>query len=220
MNNDSVTKKIPRSLHYIWVGDQSKRPDNCIESWKKNHPCWRHILWGNEELSSHSWINLKHISEMSKRELNGVADLMRWEILFMHGGVLVDADSYCLRPLEEEFLEVECFSCWENEIERPGLIAAGYFGSVPKHPLLEQIISDIKSDESVVSASAWQTVGPLRLTKTVEKYGKQGLKIFPSYYFIPEHYSGRTTYGIGPVYANQFWGSTRRIYDQLHMRTI
>ena len=25
---------IPKKLHFIWVGDEAKRPDNCIETWR------------------------------------------------------------------------------------------------------------------------------------------------------------------------------------------
>ena len=216
----SAVPIIPRKLHCIWIGDESKRPDNCIESWRNNHREWEFFIWGNKELQGHQWENRIHISSMLSRELNGVADMMRWEILHAHGGVLVDADSYCLSPLDNDFLHYECFACWENEIARPGLIATGYFGSVPNHALLRRIIDDIKHEESVTHASAWQTVGPLRLTRSVERHGLLGLKVLPSYYFIPEHYTGLQTYNVGPVYANQYWGSTDRLYDSLYKEQL
>jgi hypothetical protein len=71
------------------------------------------------------------MAAMLGRELNGVADMMRWEILHAAGGIVVDADSIALRPLDDHLLDCEAFACWENEIVRPGLIAAGYFGAEP-----------------------------------------------------------------------------------------
>jgi len=61
---------------------------------------------------------------MYSRELNGVADIMRYEILFNEGGIALDADSLCLRPLEDWVLEPAAFAAWEHEHIRPGLIAA------------------------------------------------------------------------------------------------
>lgn len=37
---------IPSKLHMIWVGDEAKRPDSCIETWRQNHPAWEFRLWG------------------------------------------------------------------------------------------------------------------------------------------------------------------------------
>ena len=84
---------IPKVLHFIWVGDESKRPDNCIQSWVDRNPEWTVKLWGNADLVDTTWINARHMREMSTRELNGVADMMKWEILYNEGGVVVDADS-------------------------------------------------------------------------------------------------------------------------------
>ncbi|HET8611995.1 MAG TPA: glycosyltransferase, partial [Sphingomonas sp.] len=207
---------IPKIMHFIWVGDETKRPDNCIQSWCKQHPAWDIRLWGNEELEGDDWINRAHMNAMFGRELNGVADMMRWEILYAHGGIVLDADSICLRPLDDELLDCPAFACWENEIARPGLIAAGYFGCEPNNPFVGQIITDIAAEASVVEDMAWKTVGPQRLTDAYRKYGYTPLRIYPSHYFIPQHFSGMTYEGKDRIYAHQLWGSTRRAYDVIH----
>jgi mannosyltransferase OCH1-like enzyme len=213
---DVADRKIPRILHFIWVGDESRRPDNCIDTWRKRHGDWEIKVWGNRTLVDHEWVNARHMKEMSTKELNGVADMMRWEILYNEGGVVLDADSICLRPLEDEFLDNDSFCCWENETARPGLLAAGYFGSCAQNEFVGQIILDIQQEESVVNDKAWKTVGPLRLTQSYFKYKYTALKIYPSHYFIPEHFTGVKYTGSGPVYAAQLWGSTKNIYENLH----
>ena len=107
---------IPKKLHIVWVGDESKRPDNCISTWVRLNPDWEIRVWGNADLAKESWRNAKHIVDMSSRELNGVADLMRYEILYYHGGFAIDADSVCVKPLEDWLLNAPEFTCWENEI--------------------------------------------------------------------------------------------------------
>jgi len=211
---------IPKIIHFIWVGDETKCPTNCMDTWRAHHPDWTFIQWGNAELNELNWVNRGHMMEMYGRELNGVADMMRWEILHANGGIVVDADSICLRPLDDHLLECEAFACWENEIARPGLIAAGYFGSVAGNPFLKQIIHDIAAEESVTQAMAWETVGPLRLTQSHRKYGYSKLRIYPSHYFIPQHFTGATYDGNDPIYAHQLWGSTRHSYDQIHKQDL
>ena len=208
-------KRIPKNLHFIWVGDESKRPDNCIQSWIDYHPDWTIKLWGNDDLATRSWINAKHMRAMSRHELNGVADMMRWEILYAEGGIVIDADSICIRKLDDDLLDCQAFACWENEIARPGLIAAGYFGSIPENPFIGQIIEDISKELDVTTDMAWKTVGPLRLTDSYRRYQYQDLNIYPSHYFIPEHFSGVVYKGAGRIYARQLWGSTTRSYDDI-----
>lgn len=211
---------IPKLIHFIWVGDDSKCPTNCMDSWRALHPDWDFTLWGNRELNELSWTNRRHMTAMYDQELNGVADMMRWEILQRHGGIVVDADSIALRPLDDHLLDCEAFACWENEIARPGLIAAGYFGCEAKNPFVAQIVRDIAAEPSVTHDMAWKTVGPQRLTDSYRKYRYSRLRIYPSHYFIPQHFTGLAYEGSDPVYAHQLWGSTRRSYDEIHQQAI
>jgi mannosyltransferase OCH1-like enzyme len=211
---------IPKLLHFIWVGDETRRPDNCIDTWRALHPDWQIRLWGNAELNSRNWVNKRHMAAMYQRELNGVADMMRWEIVHELGGIVLDADSIGLRKLDDFILDCDAFACWENEIARPGLIAAGYFGCIPGNPFVKQIITDIANAPSVIHDMAWKTVGPLRLTESYQRYQYTPMRIYPSHYFIPQHFSGITYQGRDAVYAHQLWGSTRRAYDEIHKLDI
>ena len=206
---------ITKTLHFIWVGDESKRPNRCIQSWRDHHPGWQVRVWGNAELDARPWLNRAHIDAMATREWAGVADMMRWEILFDEGGIVVDADSFCLRPLPEWLLECEAFACWENELLRPGLISNGTFGSRARTPFLAALINDIRQDPTVIDRMAWESVGPLRLTQTWKKMAYANLTLLPSHFFIPRHFTGVEYTGGGPVYAQQEWGSTLRKYDDL-----
>lgn len=211
---------IPRILHIIWVGDESKRPDNCIATWCEHNPDWEVRVWGNQDLAEFGWINARHMRAMAGRELNGVADLMRWEILYQQGGFVVDADSICRRPLAPWLFEGEAFACWESELARPGLIAAGYVASVPENPFFGQLILDLQNTETVVDRMAWQSVGPQFLTEAHRRHNYTGLTIWPSHFFIPRHFTGLEYSGQGMVFADQEWASTRRTYDQLYKRKV
>jgi hypothetical protein len=56
--------------------------------------------------------------------------------------------------------------------------------------------------------TAWKTVGPVFLTKTIHETHYNNISIYPSHYFIPRHYSGIEYSGEGKIYAKQYWGTT------------
>ena len=196
---------IPKLIHIVWVGDESKRPDKEIDTWRL--PGYEVKVWGNDSLSD-GWILAEHMAHFWDREKCGVADCMRWEILYRHGGIAMDADSECVRPLEDWLLNTDVFACWENEITRPGLIANSVVGSVPKHPLIGQIISDLSQDKPN-GRMAWQFSGPQRLTETIHNHDFRDITIYPSHFFLPKHFTGSEYKGSGYVFANQEWKSTR-----------
>lgn len=145
-------------------------------------------------------------------ELNGKADLMRYELLFDHGGVCVDADSEALRPLDERFVEPEAWACWESETHIPGMIATGYIGAHAGAPILHHVLGLIERRSAYnlglwAMDPAWRTLGPLIFTEVAKDHPE--LKIFPAGYMLPEHYSG-----VAPApcdeapFAAQYWGST------------
>lgn len=209
-----TASRIPPVIHIIWVGDESRRPEAAIDSWRRLNPAITVRVWGNADLAGRSWRNAHHMTEMWDKELNGVADLMRYEILFDEGGFAVDADCFCLRPLDDFLFEHDPFACWENEIARPGLISCGFFAASPGNPMIGTIIDDMANETTLTNRMAWESTGPLRLTQTVQKLRYSALTIFPSHFFLPRHYTGVTYSGPGRIYADHYWGSTQRILGQ------
>lgn len=209
---------IPKRIHIVWIGNQSLKPTQCINSWKEMNPEYEVIVWDNEAFASVPWHNISLMYQMMHQEMCGVADMMRYEILYRFGGVALDADSFCVRPLEDWLLEPSEFSCWENELVRPGLIAVNAMGSVPESPFFGQVILDIAEASSVTHDRAWKTVGPLRITETWRK-NRFPLTIYPSHYFIPNHFETDQYTGRAQVFANQFWSTTKGQYFDLKNKT-
>lgn len=224
-------KFIPKKLHFVWVGDESKCPVNCIDTWRQLHPDYEIKIWGNRELHQLEWRLKRHMSEMEETgQLYGVADLMRWEILERHGGFALDADSICLQRLPDWLFSCEAFTCWENELECPGLMANGYVACKPQNSLIRYLVDDLESRENVAwrpkkwfqrkrkRYSAWKTTGPLAWTNALRDTGYESLTILPSHFFCPQHPSGRVYKGKGPVYCDQLFGSSgKSIYEELFL---
>lgn len=208
--------RIPKIIHIVWIGDEQKTPHEMINTWKTLNPSWKVKLWGNKELKKTAWINQAHINAMmSANRLCGAADIMRYEILFNHGGFTIDADSICTRPLEDWLFDSQVCAGMENEIARPGLIANGYLAAEPQSALLAELIMALGKRKTVLDDHPWRATGPLLLTETVRRLKYANITLWPSHFFIPEHFTGQRYLGKGHVFAKQIWGSTRGINDQL-----
>ncbi|KAA8673192.1 glycosyltransferase family 32 protein [Pantoea dispersa] len=208
--------KMPKIMHIVWVGNESRMPREMIESWRSFNPDWKVKVWGNSEVKSTRWINHKHLHTMLKaRYYCGAADIMRYEILFRQGGFALDADSFCLRPLEDWLFDSQICASMENERARPGMIANGYLAAEAQAALLAEIIMAIGAKEDVLADQPWKMTGPQLLTDTINRLRYNNLTLWPSHYFIPRHFSGEEYLGSGHVFGHQVWGTTYKINDVL-----
>lgn len=206
-------------MHQLWIVHQDRRPQNMMDTWKTLHPEWERIEWDEKEIEKRGMTfecqqQIEHCIEP-----NGRADIMRWEILYQYGGVFLDADSICLEPLEPEIFLSAPFSCFENEQNRPGLVACGAMGFPPRHPLLRDIIDHIKTLDlhpSRCKLKAWYSVAVGLLTRMLDTGKYPDVIVYPSYMFIPHHFTGVKYQGHKKIYAYQAWGSTYQNYKQLN----
>lgn len=208
--------RIPKIIHVVWIGDETKTPRKMIDTWKKNNPSWTVKVWNNAALRQTKWINKKHIGAMIKSgRMCGAADIMRYEILFNHGGFAVDADSICLRPLEDWLFDSQVCASMENEIVRPGLIANCFVASEPRSALMAELIMRLEQKKSVIYDLPWIVTGPKFLTDTVRELGYANITYWPSHYFLPQHFTGQRYLGPGRAFAHQLWGTTNGLNETL-----
>ncbi len=209
---------IPKIIHQIWIGPKPA-PTTLMDTWRDKHPEFEYIRWNEEEFIKQN-MTFKCQSKIDEiEEINGKADILRWEILYKYGGVFLDADSICVEPIDNELMTKKCFAGWEHEEARPGLIATGTMGFPPKHPLVKAAINWILKNEVSQLKSrqmAWQTVGPGLLTRMYNTDKFKDLHIFPSYTFLPIHLTKLEYSGHGKIYAFQAWGSTKQSYDTMN----
>lgn len=157
-------------------------PVDCTESWRRKHPSWAYRIWTNRDLENVAWVNAEHMRTFVKaRKWAAVADLMRYEILYREGGVYVDADARCLRPLDDWLLENEMFACWDYTLAKRKLVNNAFMGSVPRNPFLAYVIEEARRKSDVlrrwswsrmrfVKMGAWRSVGPYHLTDCINRY--------------------------------------------------
>jgi mannosyltransferase OCH1-like enzyme len=214
---------IPKILHQIWIGPKPA-PINLMNTWKEKHPDFEYILWNEQEIHKRglSFVCHKQIDDIP--EINGKADIIRWEILYQYGGYFVDADSFCIEPFDKTFENDSGFASFENENTRKGLVATGTMGFIPNHPLCRDIIellTTCKETQQLIKITrAWFSVGPGLITKMLNTGKYNDVTIYPSYYFLPIHFTDDVYYGHKKVYAHQEWGTGKQCYDTMNSSLI
>lgn len=211
---------MKNKLSTIWIGDESKRPDSLIQTWKDNHPEWEYSVHGNDTLYGRTWKNQKLIDHyLYAEDYPGVADIMRYELLLEEGQFIHPADSVCLNPVDELLENAEIIAVYENETVVPGLISPVYYAK-KGHPFVRELVDNLPGhpyDENGEYVKPWILTGNTYMRKTYEKW-KWGFKPLPSYTFTPVHHSGKKYRGKKKIYAKQMWGSTFQSYGTDNMK--
>lgn len=213
---------IPKILHQIWIGPKPM-PSKFMNTFRDKHTDFEYIRWTEAEMEKRG-LKLEcgtAVDRMS--EINGKADIIRWEILYQYGGIFQDADSVCLEPFDDIFLEKTAFAGFENETARAGLVATGTMGFPPKHPLCRAAIDWMLTNDTcpeTCGKRAWYTVGPGLLTLLLNTGKYPDFSVFPSYSFIPYHFTGLKYEGHKKVYCFQEWGSTKQNYEIMNQIDI
>ena len=215
---DKRLKMIPKIIHQMWIGDKSKRPVELMHTWKIKNPTCEYKMWTEVELADFGFCNQNLIDLMP--ELNGKCDIMRYEILHRCGGFFVDADTECINELDDFFFENERFTCYENET-RTDLLASGFMGCQKNDELFTKCIDSL-SKIRVLNNPAWVVCGPRFFTDIVDVWKETlPIKIYPSWYFMPEHGTGQTYKGEDKIYSRHYWGSTFQTYgEQMNTREL
>ena len=203
----------------MWIGPKDA-PYKMMTSWKEKNSDYEYIFWNESEILRRGmqFMCMKQINEIS--EINGKCDIMRWEILHKYGGVFIDADSFCIEALGDDFLDNEGFATYENESARKNLVATGTMGFVPKHRLCGDIIEWIhdssKSEQTIKSYCAWFSVGPGLLTSFLETGNYKDFSVYPSYLFLPIHHTGIVYEGHKKVFGHQEWCTSNQSYETVN----
>lgn len=205
--------KIVNNMIHIWVGPKAP-PARWMNTWKEKHPKWNYWVFTDDMLHERidAFTNSQLIKEYySRGKYNGVADLVRYELLYEIGGFLPPADSVCLHNTEELFCSPEdyCYSVYESERFRPGFVSP-IMASNPGNEFVKILIdtlSELKPNQ--LRNEVWKSTGNEWLSYMIPKHNPK-ITIWPSYTLIPKHYEKKSVRytGEGKIYADQFWGST------------
>ena len=217
---------IPKKLYHIWVGPKDP-PLKWHQTWIDKHPDWEYTLLDNDYMNSRTFKN-QHLLDVywKQQRYEGVADIIRYEVLYEQGGFIPPSDAVCYHNVEELFTEPIAYSVFENEQASPGYFSPIY-AAPPGNTFLRLIIEHLGKwkEEDARNNPPWCITGNSMLMqyRFLGGYEESGveeeeldLKIFPSHYFIPYHFNApELEYkGTDKIYARQMWGTTLNTYEQ------
>lgn len=166
---------LPRIIHRVWPGEDPVpyRFRAYAETWVKHHPGWEHRLWTPAELDG---LDMACRDLYDQAEVEAPNDWLRWradiarlEILHRHGGVYVDTDAECLKPLDPLLDR----SGWVPRTPNaPDLVTNAVMGFEAGHPWLARVLEHLPANAAAYRGGRLvDTVGGKYLTRMLPHDG-------------------------------------------------
>lgn len=144
-------QQIPKIVHQIWVGDRPVPPAYLAnhKEWKRLLPAdWEVRLWTNDDITAANFQLYDLIQSLSRPIYK--ADVMRYEILFKHGGFYIDMDMKALRSIENlpyvAGRPSVIVSREDTRSSEPFVI--GFMAAIPNHAIFKTIVQDLRADSA------------------------------------------------------------------------
>ena len=169
---DGIKKKIPKIIHYAWLGDK-QFDTGILKQWKKIlGPGWKIIRWDENSIKNDNSIFLQQAMENKKWGI--CVDYIRAKCLYEQGGVWMDTDVILSKNLSP-FLQFDFFAGWECDT----WLNVGTVGSVKGLEIFGELLNYYKKvsvqSEQITDKDRFVKevgTGPMVLTHILRKHLK------------------------------------------------
>lgn len=186
-----------KTIHYVWLGGNKKscKIKKCLSSWKKFFPDWEIKEWNETNINIS--INNYCIEAYKAKKYAFCADVLRYDILYKHGGLYLDVDVEIIKSFEDLTENYSLFSGFElsdigeNEVA-PGLVL---YSKYKGNSFLKKLRDDYNNRKFILEDGSFnQKTICQYITEELEKNGLKkidvlqtvnGFTVFPSTYFCP-----------------------------------
>jgi inositol phosphorylceramide mannosyltransferase catalytic subunit len=187
--------EIPRKIYQIWRNQTIPLEwERLVQSWKRFHPDWEYRLW--TDIDSRSFVEEHYPGFLETYDSFSYdiqrADVMRYLLLHTYGGVYVDLDFECLRPLGgllagRTFVagfEPSVHASWHGEAR---VVCNAFLAAAKGHPFLAAVINACKNLNPRITFhhEVLSTTGPIMLTRVWESYSDKDITILDDYVVYP-----------------------------------
>jgi hypothetical protein len=159
--------RIPRTIHRVWLGaaPMPEEYERFGETFAKHHPGWEMRLWTDEDLPT---LEITATNRERARTHAELANLVRYEVLYRHGGIYVDTDVECRRALTPLLRGIDAFAA----LEVPGRVGNALLGAVAHHRAFERAATLARLTLGTFQPGAASTNGAYFLSLILEQESK------------------------------------------------
>lgn len=199
---------IPRVIHQTYKRRNDPRWGPLMDGWATLNPGWEHRFYDDEACASFVRANFPELLDVYEFLSPGAqrADLFRYLIVLHEGGVYLDADAECLRPLDEWPVDWDR-SSFVGELEfsggppnsntfrrltgtDPSQVMQFFFAAAPHHEALRSAVNIVAANVRVAkarrqssrhwsNADVLQMTGPGAFSKGVHSVKDASMVILP-----------------------------------------
>ena len=182
---------VPRLLHFIQLGPRDLAPHTAraVLSWLATHRTWRARMWTDADMHAFSLAPLVRAA----RKYAQKADLLRYELLYRHGGLYVDSDIEAFRPVDAWVRGASGVLCNEApvgaDVRKVESISNGFIGVARGHPVMRRALVRVQH-ASLNRAWINQDTGPFFWRAALDA-DIESFRVIPSRILFPVAYSKR-----------------------------
>lgn len=131
---------IPKIIHHVWPGSDvfKQKFHKFRKSWLHYHPDWTFYFWRLDNLPSNIDQRVLKILNNPKYSITIKSDVLRFEIVKIFGGIYVDTDMECLKPLDK-LLSHKFFTGKECQ----NYMCPSIFGAEKNNQILIEILNQV-----------------------------------------------------------------------------
>ncbi|TAG72621.1 MAG: hypothetical protein EAZ26_03985, partial [Runella slithyformis] len=130
---------IFQTFHQIWLGNKPipRSLNGYSQTWRDKHPDWGFELWDDAKSNTliqhkypHWWLLYESLPYLTQR-----VDIIKYLVLYEFGGVYIDFDCECLKPIDALLTHPVCIGL-EPRDERlhqefPFFLGSAYMSAEP-----------------------------------------------------------------------------------------
>lgn len=167
---------IPKVVHQIWWSSSQPRQNEAawMKSWSSTHPGWLHVLWRESDLRP--FMAQHHPKALplfdSFAHIINKIDMVRYFILWIHGGLYVDIDFEALSSMEPQ-LESHGLAVLDSPWKNIEDVQNSMIASRPNHPfwlVVFSVLEERSSNCNAFSCDVMNTTGPGALSEAVRRF--------------------------------------------------
>lgn len=213
LKKSDIALHIPNIMHHVWFGKPlSDEFKQLRKTWTDMHHDWIYILWTDRASNDDQAVVVRSFEELQELLDHGFtqrivvltdtlafnnkvhfdnasnygerSDILKWEIVYRYGGVYIDTDFECYRPLNELHYLFDFYTCLQPLDTGMVQLGAALFAARPYHPILARCVQDITPGEGPIIVRT----GPIHFTNVCINtlVHSEGYNIvLPSSYFYP-----------------------------------